>query len=163
MRRVGRSSVGPVAPLAALCVSALLAGAVRAEELEQSFQVGPEVRVEIELLSGGIELRATDGNEVRVRASGDVEIEGGQGGDRVSIHAPSGGWLPWTGGPSRVTRAAIDARAPRSCAVRRSRCATKSPSSSAVSSSCRSKSPRATRFLPTQRPTKRRNQRPSRR
>lgn len=100
MRLVGRSSVGPVAPLAALCVSALLAGAARADELEQSFQVGPDVRVEIELLSGEIELRAIDGNEVRVRASGEVEIEGGSGGDRVSIHAPSGGWMPWSGGPS---------------------------------------------------------------
>jgi DUF4097 and DUF4098 domain-containing protein YvlB len=76
----------------------LLAGGAGADSLEQSFAVDPDVRVEIELLSGDIELRAIDANELRVHASGEIEIVGSQGGGRVSVRAPSGGWLPWTGG-----------------------------------------------------------------
>ena len=96
-------SPGPAAPatlLAALWLSGLLAGQVHADTLEQSFEVKPDVRVEIELLSGKIELRAIDANEVRVRANGELEIDGSRSGRRVSIRAPSSGWRPWAGGAS---------------------------------------------------------------
>jgi DUF4097 and DUF4098 domain-containing protein YvlB len=85
--------------LATLCLAGLLAGAARADTLEQSFEVQPDVRIEIELLSGSIELKAIDANEVRVHASGELAIDGSQSGRRVSFRSPSGGWRPWTGGP----------------------------------------------------------------
>ena len=90
----------PATLLAALWLSGLLAGQVHADTLEQSFEVRPDVRVEIELLSGKIELRGIDANEVRVRANGELEIDGSKSGERVSIRAPSSGWLPWAGGTS---------------------------------------------------------------
>lgn len=72
------------------------AGSVRADELEQSFVVEPDVQVEIELLAGNIELKAIDANELRVKAEGKLEIEATEG--RVSLRAPGGGWAPWSGG-----------------------------------------------------------------
>ena len=96
-------SPGPAAPatlLAALWLPGLLAGVVHADPLERSFEVKPDVRVEIELLSGKIELRGIDANEVRVRANGELEIDGSKSGRRVSIRAPSSGWRPWAGGAS---------------------------------------------------------------
>jgi DUF4097 and DUF4098 domain-containing protein YvlB len=84
---------------AALCAWALAAGAARADTLERSFAVEPDVRVEIELPSGRIEIRGGDANEVRVRASGELEIEAARSGRRVSIRAPSG-WGRWGGGAS---------------------------------------------------------------
>jgi DUF4097 and DUF4098 domain-containing protein YvlB len=67
--------------------------------LETSFEVEPDVRVEIELLSGDIEIRAIDANEVRIQADGALEIDASESGRRVSIRAPSAaGWRPWTGG-----------------------------------------------------------------
>jgi DUF4097 and DUF4098 domain-containing protein YvlB len=89
----------PTTLLAALAAAALLAGAARADTLEQSFEVEPDVRIEIELLSGSIELKAIDENQVRVQASGELEIDGSHGGRRVSFRAPSRGWRSWTGGP----------------------------------------------------------------
>jgi DUF4097 and DUF4098 domain-containing protein YvlB len=90
----------PATLCAALCLTALLAGAVRADTLEQNFQVEPDVRVDIELLSGKIELRAIDANEVRVRASRELEIDGSASGQRVSIRGPGRGWRSWASGGS---------------------------------------------------------------
>jgi DUF4097 and DUF4098 domain-containing protein YvlB len=100
MRSGSPGLAAPATLLAALWLSGLLAGPVHADPLEQSFAVRPDVRVEIELLSGEIELRAIDANEVRVRANGELEIEGSRSGRRVSIRAPAGGWRPWAGGAS---------------------------------------------------------------
>ncbi len=98
MRFGSPGAAAPATLLAALSVSALLAGDAHADTLEQSFEVKPDVRVEIELLSGNIELRAIDANEVRVRATGALEIDGSRSGRRVSMRAPGSGWLPWAGG-----------------------------------------------------------------
>lgn len=96
--RFGSPGIAATATLLAALWVALLAGAARADTLEQSFEVKPDVRVEIELLSGDIELRGIDANELRVRASDEVEIEESGRGRRVSIRAPSSGWRRWTSG-----------------------------------------------------------------
>jgi DUF4097 and DUF4098 domain-containing protein YvlB len=82
----------------ALSLATLLASAAQADPMEQSFEVKPDVRVEIELVSGSIELRAIDANEVHIEASGDLEIDASQSGRRVSIRAPSGIWRPGRSG-----------------------------------------------------------------
>jgi DUF4097 and DUF4098 domain-containing protein YvlB len=82
---------------AMLGLVALLASTAHADDLERTFEVEPDVRVEIELLSGDIELRGVEANEVRIQADEDLEIDASEGGARVSIRAPSAGWRPWTG------------------------------------------------------------------
>jgi DUF4097 and DUF4098 domain-containing protein YvlB len=82
--------------LSALWVSCLPAVAVGADALEQVFEVEPDVRVDIEIVSGKIELKAIDASEVRVRAKGGIEVDGSR--RRVSLRAPSMGWLPWAHG-----------------------------------------------------------------
>jgi DUF4097 and DUF4098 domain-containing protein YvlB len=84
----------------ALWICGLLAAGARADTLERSFVVEPDVRVDIELPSGQIELRAIDAQELRVRASGPLEIDLAPSGGRVSIRAPSPGWPPFGGGAS---------------------------------------------------------------
>ena len=98
MRREGSGTTAAALFVSALGVWGLLAGAVAADPLEQTFEVEPDVRVDIEILSGQIELRAIDANEVRVRANGGggIEIDGSR--RRVSLRAPSTGWLPWARG-----------------------------------------------------------------
>ena len=91
-RAMSRSALG------ALAFAGLLAGAARGDPLEQTFEVKPDVRVEIELLSGSIEIRAIDADEVRIQASGDLEIDASRSGRRISIRAPSGRWLPGRSG-----------------------------------------------------------------
>lgn len=78
----------------ALGAGAALAGGVHADPLEQTFEVAPDARVDIELLSGAIELRAIDENEVRVWANGPIEVEGSH--RQVSLRARSSGWMPWS-------------------------------------------------------------------
>src|SRR5262249_19799033 len=53
-----------------------------------------DVRVEIEIVTGEIELRATSANELRVRAKGPIEVKGSH--RRVSVRAASAGWMPWS-------------------------------------------------------------------
>jgi len=93
-------SPGAATLLASLLLASLPAGEVRADPLEQRFEVEPDVRVDIELPSGKIELEGIDANEVRVHASGELEIDGSKSGRRLSIRSPSGGWRPWAGGGS---------------------------------------------------------------
>ena len=86
---------------AARLLAALLflpAGAAGDEPLEQTFEVKPDVRVDIEILSGSIEVRAIDADEVRLRSEGGggLEIDGSR--RRVSIRAPATGWFPWSRG-----------------------------------------------------------------
>ncbi|HKA14395.1 MAG TPA: DUF4097 family beta strand repeat-containing protein [Myxococcota bacterium] len=87
------------AAAAALFACALAAGTARAGEadadlLERVFEVAPDVRVEIEIVTGEIELRATSANELRVRAKGPIEVKGSH--RRVSVRAASAGWMPWS-------------------------------------------------------------------
>lgn len=87
------------AAAAALLLCALAAGPARAgeandEPLEQTFEVAPDVRVDIEIVTGEIELRAIDANQLRVRAKGPLDVNGSH--RRVSVRAPSGGWMPWS-------------------------------------------------------------------
>ncbi|MEN8158436.1 MAG: DUF4097 family beta strand repeat-containing protein [Myxococcota bacterium] len=96
MKFGNRGSVAGALLLTGLALG--LAAGARADSLEKTFEVEPDVRVEIELLSGDIELRAIDANEVRIHADGDLEIDASESGRRVSIRAPSAGWRPWTGG-----------------------------------------------------------------
>ena len=84
---------------ATLWVAALASAPMRADEpndgpFEQTFVVEPDVRVEIEITTGRIELRGIDANELRVRANGPLEVKGSH--RRVSLSAPSSGWRPWS-------------------------------------------------------------------
>ena len=86
------------AALAALLIAALGApspwsGAVRADPFEQTFVVEPDVRVDVEIVSGKIELRGIDANELRVRANGELRVDSSP--RRISLRAPSAGFLPW--------------------------------------------------------------------
>ena len=83
---------------AALLACALAAGPARAGEasadpLEQTFEVAPDVRVDVEIVTGEIELRAVETNELRVRATGPLEVNGSH--RHVSMRASSGGFMPW--------------------------------------------------------------------
>jgi hypothetical protein len=66
----------------------------RGEPFEQTFEVEPDVRVDVEVITGKIEMRGIDANEVRVRATGQLRVDGSR--RRVSLRAPSAGWFPWT-------------------------------------------------------------------
>ncbi len=97
MKEKGRGATATALILSALWAWGLPAVAVGADTLEQVFEVAPDVRVEIEILSGKIELKAIDASEVRVRAKGGIEVDGSP--RRVSLRAPSSmGWLPWARG-----------------------------------------------------------------
>lgn len=96
MRDESRATTAAALILSTLCAWGLLAGEVGADTLEQTFEVAPDVRVDIEILSGQIELRAIDASEVRVRAQGGIEVDGSR--RRVSLRAPSTSWLHWTRG-----------------------------------------------------------------
>jgi DUF4097 and DUF4098 domain-containing protein YvlB len=93
MKEKSRGAIAAALILSALCAWGLPAVAVGADTLEQVFEVEPDVRVDIEILSGKIELKAIDASEVRVRAKGGIEVDGSR--RRVSLRAPSMGWLPW--------------------------------------------------------------------
>jgi DUF4097 and DUF4098 domain-containing protein YvlB len=77
----------------AVAAALLLAGAVRADPFEQTLVVDPDVRVDVEIVSGKISLRGIDENQLRVRASGALRVDGSP--RRVSLRAPSAGWTPW--------------------------------------------------------------------
>jgi len=66
---------------------------MRADPFEQTFVVEPDVRVDVEIVSGKIALRGIDANELRVRANGELRVDGSP--RRVSLRAPSAGWMPW--------------------------------------------------------------------
>jgi hypothetical protein len=81
------------------------AGAADAEDddrqddaLDQRFAVNPDVRVELEILSGRIDVRGTDASEVRIVADGGggYELTGSR--RRVKLRAPGTGWFPWSRG-----------------------------------------------------------------
>jgi DUF4097 and DUF4098 domain-containing protein YvlB len=86
--------------IAALCLSALATSGAWAEDdrrsgpFEQTFEVEPDVRVDVEIMTGKIELRGIDANELRVHAKGQLRVDGSR--RRVTLRAPSAGWLPWT-------------------------------------------------------------------
>jgi DUF4097 and DUF4098 domain-containing protein YvlB len=84
--------------LAALCAACLFTGGARADTHEQTVAVAPDVRIDVEVLSGKIEFRAIDANEVRVRSQGEIELDVSRRGRRVSLRAPSGGPAAWRGG-----------------------------------------------------------------
>ena len=67
-----------------------------ADPFEQTFVVEPDVRVDVEIVSGRIELRGGSANELRVRANSELRVDGSR--RRISLRAPSaGGWAPWAG------------------------------------------------------------------
>lgn len=66
----------------------------RGDAFEQIFEVEPDVHVDVEIISGRIELRGIDANEVRVHATGQLRVDGSR--RRVSLRAPHTGWIPWT-------------------------------------------------------------------
>jgi hypothetical protein len=85
------------AAAAALILWTLGPASARADEddreFEQTFEAEPDVRVDVEIMSGKIELRGIDANEVRVRGKGPLRIDGSR--RRVSLRSPSAGWRPW--------------------------------------------------------------------
>ena len=86
-------SVAAALILAALGAPSPWSGAVRADPFEQTFAVKPDVRVDVEIVSGRIELRGIDANELRVRANGELRIDDSP--RRISVRAPSTGFMPW--------------------------------------------------------------------
>jgi hypothetical protein len=89
------------AAAAALLLSALPVASGRAEEegrradgFEQTFEVEPDVRVDVDIMIGKIALRAIDTPELRVHAKGDVRVDGSR--RRVSVSAPHASWFPWS-------------------------------------------------------------------
>lgn len=98
MKQKSRGATAAALILSALCAWGLPTRAEGADTLEQVFEVAPDVRVDIEILSGKIELKAIDASEVRVRAKGGIEVDGSRG--RVSLRAPSMGWSSWAHGAS---------------------------------------------------------------
>ena len=66
---------------------------VHADPFEQTLVVEPDVRLDVEIVSGKIELRGIDANELRVRANGALRVDGSP--RRVSLRAPSAGFMPW--------------------------------------------------------------------
>jgi hypothetical protein len=93
MRDKSRGATAAALVLSALWAWGLPADALGDDALERVFEVAPDVRVDIEILSGKIELKAIDASQVRVRAKGGIEVDGSR--RRVSLRAPSMGWLPW--------------------------------------------------------------------
>ena len=93
------------AAAAALILCALGSSGAWAEEdrrgdpFEQTFAVEPDVRVEVEIVSGKIELRGTSANELRVRANGELRVDSSP--RRVSLRAKSAGFMGW-GHPAEV-------------------------------------------------------------
>jgi DUF4097 and DUF4098 domain-containing protein YvlB len=81
--------------LSALGAPALLPDPARADEheLEQTLEVEPDVRVDIDIVSGRIALRGIDEHQLRVRANGEVRVDGSR--SRVSLRSPHAGWFPW--------------------------------------------------------------------
>ncbi|MGH7337638.1 MAG: DUF4097 family beta strand repeat-containing protein [Myxococcota bacterium] len=65
----------------------------RSDAFEQTFAVAPDVRVDVEIMTGRIELRGIDSNELRVRAKGEIRVKGSR--RRVSVRASSVGWRKW--------------------------------------------------------------------
>jgi len=96
VKRKQRANSAAALILSTLCAWGLPATEAAAESLEQSFEVAPDVSVDIEIVSGQIELRAIEASEVRVRAEGGIEAHGSR--SQVSLRAPSTGWLPWARG-----------------------------------------------------------------
>jgi hypothetical protein len=88
------------------------------DEAERSWQVDPDVRVDIEIISGRIEIKGWNRDEVRVRARGagrnSLEVEASP--DWISIRAPRGGqrWFEWSGGID----VDLDVRVPRRSRLR---------------------------------------------
>lgn len=80
---------------AALALACALAVpfASRGDELEQTWEVTPDVQVDVQIVSGRIELRGIDESRVRVRArGGQLQVDGGR--DWLTLRAPGGlpGW-----------------------------------------------------------------------
>jgi hypothetical protein len=90
---ITRAAASAALFLAALGAPSPWAGAVRADPFEQTFVVEPDVRVDVEIVSGKIELRGTSANELHVRANGELRVDGSP--RRMSLRAPSAGWMPW--------------------------------------------------------------------
>jgi DUF4097 and DUF4098 domain-containing protein YvlB len=79
--------------IAAATMLVLCALGASADPFEQTLVVEPDVRVEVEIVSGRIELRGTSANELRVRANTELRVDGSP--HRISLRAPSAGWKPW--------------------------------------------------------------------
>jgi DUF4097 and DUF4098 domain-containing protein YvlB len=75
--------------------SALAVRDARADDdpFEQTFEVDPDVRVDVEIVTGKIALRGIDANELRVRGKGEIRVKGSR--RRVSVRVPTAGWGPW--------------------------------------------------------------------
>jgi DUF4097 and DUF4098 domain-containing protein YvlB len=97
----------------------LCALAASAQEFEQTFAVEPDVRLDVEIVSGRIELRGSDAAELRVRANGELRVDGSR--RRISVRAPATGLRPWANQAeihveidlpraSRITARAINGR-----------------------------------------------------
>jgi len=80
--------------LAAVLGSVLaLTGAPSAEEVEQTFEVEEDVRIDLEILTGSIRVKGTDEALVKIRSDGDIEIKGSR--RRIRVRAPATRGFPW--------------------------------------------------------------------
>jgi hypothetical protein len=84
-----------------LWLGLLAASGAGAERLEQSFEVAPDVHVDIEIVSGRVEVKGIAASQVRVRTrGGQLEIDADE--DLVTLRAPISGLRPWTWGSTDV-------------------------------------------------------------
>jgi hypothetical protein len=75
--------------------------AAGAEELEQTWEVAPDVHVDVQIVSGSIELRGIDAEQVHVRAQGGrLEVEGSR--DWLTLRGPGQGFPGWPFGGGDV-------------------------------------------------------------
>ena len=118
-------SPGPAAPATSSRRSGFGAAGrqVHADTLEQSFEVRPDVRVEIELLSGKIELRGIYATRCACARTASSRSTGSKSGQHGSIRPPSSGWGPWGAARASTWRSSCreTVASPRAPATGRSR------------------------------------------
>ena len=81
----------------ALGLGLLVAGRASGDRIEETNPVSPDVRVDIEVVSGRVEVKGTGESRVHIRArGGPLSIEADE--DLVTVRAPAGGVGPWSWG-----------------------------------------------------------------
>lgn len=99
----GRSRIGRGlrAGAWALGLAIVHAAAAGADELEQTWEVSPDVHLDVQIVSGRIELVGIDAEQVRVRSQGGrVEVEGSR--DWLTLRGPGQGFPGWPFGGAHV-------------------------------------------------------------
>ncbi len=82
---------------AVLGLGTCIASSAAGDRLEETYPVSPDVRVDIEVVSGRVEVKGTGESHVLVRArGGQLAIEADE--DLVTVRAPAGGGGPWSWG-----------------------------------------------------------------